>query len=130
MAFGDKLTKALQEKRFLSCDEKRTSAKAFWVVLRDIAIEDIKASSPRRINSDEAVATYFEILSDNETLIPRFMRETLPSNKQTRYRVANRNLFTSNAFHMDGLANQPYINAYKEDSEKSGQRTVYQWVAG
>jgi hypothetical protein len=53
----------------------------------------------------------------------------LPSNKQKRYRVINRNLFSSNAFHADGLANHDYIEAYKEiNADKKGERIVYKGV--
>ena len=61
--------------------------------------------------------------------IPPYFRERLRSNHQERFRVINRNMWTSNAFHPDGLANQPQINAYKEiNPERKGEKIVYQGV--
>ena len=59
--------------------------------------------------------------------IPDYFQETLSSNHQERFRVIIRNLFSSNAFHPDGLANQPGIYAYKEINQyKKGKRIVFQ----
>ena len=59
--------------------------------------------------------------------MPLYFQEILPSNKQERFRVIIRNLFSSNAFHPDGLANQAGIYAYREVNEmKKGERIVYQ----
>ena len=60
---------------------------------------------------------------------PPYFLEKLSSNHQERYRVINRNLWSSNAFHPNGLANQKEILAYKEINEdKKGERIVYQGV--
>ena len=100
---------------------------AFWIILRDIARDEILALYPRKVDSDTIVPVYYEILSSNLDYIPEYFQEKLYSNNQERFRVINRNLFTSNAFHPDGLANQEGIIAYKEINEsKKGERIVYQ----
>lgn len=100
---------------------------AFWIILRDIAKDEIIALYPRKVDSDTIVPAYYEILSSNLDYIPEYFQEKLDSNNQERFRVINRNLFTSNAFHPDGLANQEGIIAYKEINEdKKGERIVYQ----
>ncbi len=100
---------------------------AFWKVLRNIARDEIIELYPRKVDSDTIVPVYYEILSSNLDYIPDFFQEKLDSNNQERFRVINRNMFTSNAFHPDGLANQEGIIAYKEINEgKKGERIVYQ----
>ena len=122
--FGDVLRKNIS--RLSHCSTKKTASNAFWIILRDIAIEEIKKAYPEKIDSDIAIGVYYEILSEYEDLLPSYFRETLESNHQERYRVINRNLWSSNAFHSDGLANQPGIKAYTEPNEdKKGSRIVY-----
>ena len=100
---------------------------AFWVILRNIARDEIISLYPSKVDSDTIVPVYYEILCDNLDYIPDYFQERLDSNGQERFRVINRNLFTSNAFHPDGLANQPGIKAYKDMNEsKKGERIVYQ----
>ena len=100
---------------------------AFWLILRDIARDEILALYPKKVDSDTIVPVYYEILSSHLDYIPDYFKEKLDSNNQERFRVINRNLFTSNAFHSDGLANQEGIIAYKELNEsKKGERIVYQ----
>ena len=100
---------------------------AFWIILRNIAKDEIINLYPRKVDSDTIIPVYYEILSSNLDYIPDFFQEKLESNGQERFRVINRNLFTSNAFHPDGLANQEGIIAYKEINEgKKGERIVYQ----
>ena len=112
---GDVLKSRIKE--LSKASTKKVGDDAFWVILRNIAKDD----------SDTIVPIYFEILSSNETYIPKYFKEKLDSNHQERYRVINRNLFTSNAFHPDGLANQEGITAYKDFNEsKKGERIVYQ----
>lgn len=108
-----------------ACDKN-----AFWIVLRDIAKEEIiKHETP--IDSDLIIPIYYDIISKNSDLIPEYFKKTLPSNHQERFRVIIRNLFSSNAFHPDGLANQPGIFAYKEVNEfKKGNRIVFQKCKG
>ena len=68
-------------------------------------------------------------MCENIEHIPLYFRERLPSNNQERFRVIIRNLFSSNAFHPDGLANQEGIYAYKEVNEsKKGERIVYRKI--
>lgn len=128
MAFGDCLQKSLYENRFLSCDKKKTSQNAFWIILRDTAVEDIHNIYPQKIDSDRAISIYYTILSKNMDFLPDFVCKVLPSNKQEKFRVINRNMFTSNAFHVAGLANQPSILAEKVDNDnRRGAKIVFQW---
>ena len=125
MTFGDVLRK--EAYKLIEADESKKSDKAFWIILRDIAAKDIKELYPHKVDSSEAVPLYYEILKENIDYIPTHYRARIPSNGHERYRVLVRNLFTSNAFHNDGLANQPGINARKEiNQEKKGERVVYQ----
>ena len=100
---------------------------AFWAILRDIAKEEIINLYPSKVDSDTIVPVYYEILSSHLDCIPEYFQVKLESNQQERFRVINRNMFTSNAFHPDGLANQEGIIAYKElNKDKKGERIVYQ----
>ena len=121
---GDVLKRNLSKLKYASI--KKVGKDAFWVILRDIAVEEIiEYGGP--IDSDTIIPLYYGILCDNLSYIPQYFQEILPSNKQERFRVIIRNLFSSNAFHPDGLANQEGINAYKEINEfKKGERIVYQ----
>jgi hypothetical protein len=127
LAFGDYLKNNIN--MLSKASTKKVGTDAFWEILKRIAVQDILSIYPQKIDSDTAVPIYFKILSENEASLPKYFSERLPSNKQPRYRVINRNLFTSNAFHTDGLANQKEIIAYKEINEnKKGERVVYQGV--
>lgn len=127
MAFGDYLRSHLH--MLSDASTKKVGSDAFWEILKWIAVHEILDMYPQKIDSDTAVPIYFEILNENEDQFPSYFSEKLPSNHQERYRVINRNLWTSNAFHPDGLANQKEISAYKEINEfKKGERIVYQGV--
>ena len=121
---GDVLKRNLNKLRYASL--KKIGKDAFWVLLRDIAVEEIiEYNGP--IDSDTIIPLYYSILCDNLKYVPLYFQEILPSNKQERFRVIIRNLFSSNAFHPDGLANQAGIYAYREVNEmKKGERIVYQ----
>ena len=122
---GEVLKRRIVE--LLDTSTNKFAEDAFWIVLRDIAREEILNLYPQKVDSDTIIPVYYEILSNNLQYIPEFFQEKLDSNGQERYRVINRNLFTSNAFHPDGLANQNGIIAYKEINEsKKGERIVYQ----
>ncbi len=109
--------------------EKKVGDGAFWVILRDIAVKEIIEYGDF-IDSDTIIPIYYEIMCENIEHIPLYFRERLPSNNQERFRVIIRNLFSSNAFHPDGLANQEGIYAYKEVNEsKKGERIVYRKIA-
>lgn len=128
MAFGDCLKRNLLNNEFMNCEQKKTGSTAFWVKLRDIAVEDLKTCYPQKIDSDIAIKIYYSIFLENLEHLPDFICQILPSNGQERFRVANRNLFSSNAFHTDGLANQPGVYAYKNDNAKrKGEKIVFQW---
>lgn len=120
---GDVLKRNLKKLKYAST--KKVGNDAFWVILREIAVEEIiEHGGP--IDSDTIIPLYYDILCDNLSYIPQHFQEILPSNKQERFRVIIRNLFSSNAFHPDGLANQVGIYAYKEINElKKGERIVY-----
>ncbi len=110
----------------INASKNKISPNAFWKMLRDIAKEEIiEYGSP--IDSDQIIPIYYEILQRNTQYIPDYFKVILPSNNQERYRVVLRNLFSSNAFHPDGLANQHGIVAKKEINEsKKGYRIVFQ----
>lgn len=122
--FGDVLRKNIW--KLANASEKKNDLDTFWIILRDIAVEDIISVYPSKVDSDTAIGVYYEILNDNEDKLPSYYVQKLPSNKQERYRVLNRNMWSSNAFHPDGLANQEGIVAYSEINEsKKGERIVY-----
>lgn len=123
--FGD----VLRKKAYLlsSASTKKVGENAFWVILRNIAAEDIRACYPDKVDSANAVPLYYSILKENEQYIPSEFLETMESNGQEKYRVKNRNMWTSNAFHPDGLANQNGIIAERILNEnRKGDRIVYQ----
>lgn len=122
--FGDILKKNID--RLSSCSSKKNDSNAFWIVLRNIAVDEIKALKPQRIDSDIAIAIYYQILLENLDKIPEYYKQKLKSNNQDRFRVVNRNLWSSNAFNFDGLANQNGIQAYTELNEsKKGSRIIF-----
>ena len=124
MALGDVLKSRVAT--LSSANKNKQSPNAFWIMLRDIARDEIiEHGSP--IDSDIIIPIYYEILCDNIHYIPKYYQEKLPSNHQERFRVTLRNLFSSNSFHDDGLANQPGIYAYKRvNTSKKGERVVFQ----
>ena len=121
---GDVLKRELNRLQYST--EGKNDVNAFWIILRDIAVKEIKEANTQ-IDSDIIIPVYYEILCNNLDCVPLYFQEKLPSNHQERFRVIIRNLFSSNAFHPDGLANQPGIYAYKEINElKKGERIVFQ----
>lgn len=105
---------------------KKTEKNAFWVILRDIAKQEI-IEYGEAVDSDTIIPLYYNIVCNNLEYVPQYFQQILPSNKQERFRVIIRNIFSSNAFHSDGLANQKGIYAYKEINEnKKGERIVFQ----
>lgn len=120
---GDVLKRNLYKLK--NTTSKRSGNDAFWIVLRDIAVEEI-IEHEDLIDSDTIIPLYYNILRDNLMFIPEHYKMTLPSNHQERFRIVIRNIFSSNSFNVDGLANQPGIIAYKEINEyKKGERIVY-----
>lgn len=125
--FGDVLRQNLHLLSNASLNKMANDA--FWIILRDIAVKDIRAYMPSKIDSVNAVEIYYDILSSNEQYIPYELTEKLPSNNQERYRVINRNLWTSNAFHPDGLANQVGIKADRVmNKTRKGEKIIYQGI--
>lgn len=120
---GDVLKRNLY--KLESATSKKSGKNAFWIILRDIAVEEIKEHN-EPIDSDVICPLYYNILRNNLQYVPIYFKEIIPSNKQERFRVVIRNLFCSNAFHLDGLANQDGIYAYKVINEiKKGKKVVY-----
>lgn len=104
---------------------KKSGENAFWVILRNIATKEI-IEYGGLVDSDTIIPLYYDIMSKNLSYIPEYFQQILPSNKQERFRVIIRNLFSSNAFHPDGLAMQEGIHAFKEiNEEKKGKRIIY-----
>jgi len=127
MAFGDVLKANIWKLK--NASENKLAIDAFWIILRDIVVKEILSIHPSKVDSDIAIGIYYDILCDNLNFIPVYFQEKLHSNKQERFRVINRNVWSSNAFHTDGLANQPKIHAYKEiNPNKKGERIIYQGV--
>lgn len=104
----------------------KTGNNKFWIILRDIAKEEI-ISYGEKVDSDIIVSIYYKIMCQNLEYIPDYFKGTMPSNGQERFRVICRNIFTSNAFHSAGLAKQDGIKAYKIDNpHKKGKKIVFQ----
>ena len=83
--------------RLKNASENKRSNDTFWIILRDIAKEEIiKHEKP--IDSDIIIPIYYDILLNNLEYIPDYYKQILPSNHQERFRVITRNLFSSNAF--------------------------------
>ncbi|MBR2985155.1 MAG: hypothetical protein IKC58_00965 [Clostridia bacterium] len=124
MAFGDVLRSKIQILR--SASENSRSDKAFWVLLRDIAIEDICDIYPKAIDSDIAIPIYYAILSENLDKIPKHFKTKLKSNGQERFRVILRNIFSSNALHPNGIGSSNLIEVQKEINEtRNGYRVRF-----
>ena len=82
MAFGDVLKANLYKLK--SCSIKKNAPDTFWKVLRDIAVEEIKANYPFKVDSDTAISVYYDILSENENFIPRYYKEINENKKGSR----------------------------------------------
>ena len=107
---------------------KKVGDNCFWKLLQSIAVNEIKSVYPDSVDSDIAVPIYYKILKDNKDKFDPYFSVVLDSNKQERFRVINRNLWTSNAFHPDGLANHKGIIANKSINEaKKGYRIIFKW---
>ena len=102
-----------------------------WQILKKIALEEIKSLAPDRVSSNDIIPVYYNIILENQNLLSDYYREVLPSNKQERFRVVIRNLFVTNAFHPDGLANSKGVKAVKVvNSDRRGCRVVYTYIGG
>lgn len=124
MNFGNVLIRRIEELHNVSINKK--SADSFWIKLRNIAVEEINQVYPKKVDSNLAIEIYFSILSTHSENIPDYYKEKLKSNNQERFRVINRNLWSSNAFHKDGLANQKYIHAIKQTNRgRTGNKIIY-----
>lgn len=125
---GDVLKRRVSELK--DTTDSKGGNNPFWKKLRDIAREEILDLAPSKVDSNRIIPVYYKILSQNLDCLPEGMKRTIPSNNQERYRVAIRNLFSTNVNnyrHPEGLANQPGIKAYQVyNSDRRGKKTVYQ----
>lgn len=120
---GDELRKNIF--LFANAETNKNGKNAFWKILKDIAIKEI-INYQRKIDSDTIIPIYYKIMRENLKSIPEYFRQIIPSNKQERFRVIIRNVFSSNAFNSDGLANCKNIIAFREVNEsKKGNRIIY-----
>ncbi|UUD37113.1 Uncharacterised protein [Mycoplasmopsis californica] len=122
---GDVLKRELS--LLLNTSKNKNAKNAFWRLIRDIAVQDIKEFA-KPIDSQTLIDCYYKILNSNLSYIPSYFQETLKSNKQKRYRVILRNIFTSNANHKDGLIHQKGIE-YKTEHNlvRAGKKIIYKW---
>ncbi len=124
--FGDILEKNIYKLK--NSSSKKNSENAFWRILKEIAIEELKEYSPKEIDSSCAIEIYYKILKKNESYLPDYFKEKNKSNNQERYRVANRNVWTSNSRNKNGLSDQRCILAIRKmNEEKCGYKTIYSW---
>lgn len=124
--FGNVLENNVHKLKNASLNKK--SKDAFWKILRNIAVEELKEYSPEKIDSSCAIDVYYEILKRNESYIPDHFKQKCKSNNQERYRVINRNLWSSNNNIPEGLSNQPGIRTKRQINEnKCGNKTIYWW---
>lgn len=74
---GDVLKREIHNLQFSS--SKKVGPNAFWIILRNIAVEEIiEYGDP--IDSDTIIPLYYEIMSQNLNFIPEYFQEILPSN--------------------------------------------------
>ena len=124
--FGNILEKNIYMFKNASLNKK--SKNAFWIILRDIAVEELKEYSPNEIDSGYATEIYYKILNEHESYLPNHFQEKIKSNNQERYRVINRNLWSSNNNNPNGLCKQSGVCARTEMNEdRSGKKTIYSW---
>ena len=124
---GDILISRLDEIK--KSEDSPRGTNAFCEVIKRIAVDEINALYPEKVDSDVIVEVYYEILLKNIDKIPPTMTSLAPSDKQYRFRISVRNVFTSNAFHSNGLANHPRLKAIKVvNDERKGRRYTYQGV--
>ena len=128
---GDVLKKRIKELSQAIDGSGIKQGRKLWQILKDIAIEEIMFLSPDRVSSSDIIPIYYSIIRENQNILSPYNREILPSNGQERFRVVVRNLFVTNAFHQDGLANYRSIKANRVvNSDRRGCRIVYQYVGG
>lgn len=128
---GDILKKRIYELSNATDGSDTKGGLKLWQILRDIAFEEIKNIAPDRVSSSDIIPIYYRIVLENVDVLPNYCRETLPSNKQERFRVAIRNMLVTNAFHPDGLANAAGIKAIRVvNSDRRGSRIIYKYIGG
>ena len=60
--FGDILRSKVKLLAYSSA--RKSGGNAFWIILRDIAVEDIKACYPEKVDSGNAIGIYYSILKN------------------------------------------------------------------
>ena len=91
---------------------EKADKKNFYKILIILAFEDIKKYG-RKVSSNAAIKEYFDILNENKHRFLAYFREI--KSGQERFRIINRNIWISNAYNHDGLANHKNIKATKEE---------------
>lgn len=112
--FGDILKKNLYKL-------KEANKKNFYKILIDLACEDLKKHK-QPVSSDVGTKIYYKILKENKHYILNYFHEKL-KNGQERFRVINRNIWSSNSKNKNGLTNRKNIH-----SEKKGKTLIYCYV--
>ena len=108
----------------------RNDKNAFWKEIKDIAIEEI-CELNASVDSNVIISVYYKILKENENQIPQWYKEKIKSNGQETYRVITRNIFSSNAFHNNGIAKSKMLEAKKIiNSDRRGYKIVYKCRKG
>ncbi len=124
---GDILISRLNEVK--QSKDKRSGNDAFCEVIKRIAIDEINAIYPKKIDSDIIVEVYYNILLNNLDYIPASLKKLSPSNGQYRFRIAVRNIFTSNSDHSNGLSNNSKLHTVKiVNDARKGKHYTYQGV--
>ncbi len=70
--FGDILEKNIYKLKNASL--KKNSKNAFWKILTEIAVEELKEYSPNEIYSGYATEIYYQILNKNESCLPNYFK--------------------------------------------------------
>jgi hypothetical protein len=71
MSFGDVLRK--KNKIINKCINKESWPYCILEILKRIAVEDINKIYPQKVDSDIAIPIYYEILNENEHLLPHIL---------------------------------------------------------
>lgn len=110
MKFGDILRKNLYK-------FKKAAKESFQKTLIEIASEEIK-NSKDKVSSDFAIPCYYKILKENENKIPNYFKSE--KSGQKRYRIINRNIWSSNAYRHNGLAKREHEGIKAIKNEETG----------
>lgn len=92
-------------------DSIKNTGKDFYIFLKECFICDLilnynKTNANHIYWSNEIIPIYYEILKENETFLPEETLEINDSTQQKKYRIINRNIFSSNSDNKNGLQNR------------------------